>query len=129
MRLCWYHVTCSCYFVGKDLHEPTSSMGPSVLAPYAPSLTYPARVVPKIWTNLRVYRTSTNLLQVSQTIPRGGPRSQIAIPAQGIIEFRDALTELLDEFGTDDGSKYRIVCSATFKLLVHISKLQCCDLQ
>ncbi|XP_025088576.1 transcriptional activator protein Pur-alpha-like isoform X2 [Pomacea canaliculata] len=40
--------------------------------------------------------------QVSQTIPRGGPRSQIAIPAQGMIEFRDALTELLDEFGTDD---------------------------
>ncbi|XP_014681761.1 PREDICTED: transcriptional activator protein Pur-beta-like isoform X2 [Priapulus caudatus] len=43
-------------------------------------------------------------LRVSQTIPRGGPRSQIAIPAQGIIEFRDALTELLDEFGTDDGT-------------------------
>ncbi|XP_076472185.1 transcriptional regulator protein Pur-beta-like isoform X4 [Babylonia areolata] len=41
-------------------------------------------------------------LRVSQTIPRGGPRSQIAIPAQGMIEFRDALTELLDEFGTDD---------------------------
>ncbi|XP_037068652.1 LOW QUALITY PROTEIN: transcriptional activator protein Pur-beta-like [Pollicipes pollicipes] len=42
-------------------------------------------------------------LRVSQTIPRGGPRSQIAIPAQGMIEFRDALTDLLDEFGTDDG--------------------------
>ncbi|XP_013390043.1 transcriptional activator protein Pur-beta isoform X2 [Lingula anatina] len=41
-------------------------------------------------------------LRVSQTIPRGGPRSQIAIPAQGMIEFRDALTDLLDEFGTDD---------------------------
>ncbi|XP_046371698.1 transcriptional activator protein Pur-alpha-like isoform X2 [Haliotis rubra] len=41
-------------------------------------------------------------LRVSQTIPRGGPRSQIAIPAQGMIEFRDALTELLDEYGTDD---------------------------
>lgn len=40
--------------------------------------------------------------QVSQTIPRGGPRSQIAIPAQGMIEFRDSLTELLEEFGTDD---------------------------
>ena len=40
--------------------------------------------------------------QVSQTIPRGGTRSQIAIPAQGMIEFRDVLTELLDEFGTDD---------------------------
>ncbi|XP_034255095.1 transcriptional activator protein Pur-beta isoform X3 [Thrips palmi] len=41
--------------------------------------------------------------QVSQTMVRGGPRSQIAIPAQGMIEFRDALTDLLDEFGTDDG--------------------------
>ncbi|XP_067134398.1 transcriptional regulator protein Pur-beta-like isoform X1 [Centruroides vittatus] len=41
-------------------------------------------------------------LRVSQTIARGGPRSQIAIPAQGMIEFRDALTDLLEEFGTDD---------------------------
>ena len=44
-----------------------------------------------------------NFLKVSQTIARGGPRSQIAIPAQGMIEFRDALTDLLEEFGTDDG--------------------------
>ncbi|XP_068232844.1 uncharacterized protein Pur-alpha isoform X2 [Palaemon carinicauda] len=42
-------------------------------------------------------------LRVSQTIARGGPRCQIAIPAQGMIEFRDALQELLEEFGTDDG--------------------------
>lgn len=42
-------------------------------------------------------------LRVSQTITRGGPRSQIAIPAQGMIEFRDALTDLLEEFGTSDG--------------------------
>ncbi|KAL0277671.1 UNVERIFIED_CONTAM: hypothetical protein PYX00_004883 [Menopon gallinae] len=42
-------------------------------------------------------------LRVSQTISRGGPRSQIAIPAQGMIEFRDALTDLLEEYGTDDG--------------------------
>jgi len=46
-------------------------------------------------------------LRVSQTITRGGPsdifRSQIAIPAQGMIEFRDALTDLIDEFGTEDG--------------------------
>lgn len=41
--------------------------------------------------------------QVSQTITRSGPRSQVAIPAQGMIEFRDSLTDLLDEFGTDDG--------------------------
>jgi len=42
-------------------------------------------------------------LRVSQTITRGGPRSQIAIPAQGLIEFRDALTDLTDEFGVEDG--------------------------
>jgi hypothetical protein len=48
--------------------------------------------------------------QVSQTIARGGPRSQIAIPAQGMIEFRDALTDLLEEFGTDDGG-FKGCCS------------------
>ncbi|XP_023036639.1 transcriptional activator protein Pur-beta isoform X2 [Drosophila willistoni] len=42
-------------------------------------------------------------LRVSQTITRGGPRSQIALPAQGMIEFRDALTDLLEEFGSNDG--------------------------
>jgi len=42
-------------------------------------------------------------LRVSQTVVRGGPRSQVAIPAQGLVEFRDALTELTDEFGVDDG--------------------------
>jgi hypothetical protein len=44
---------------------------------------------------------------VSQTLARGGPRAQVAIPAQGMIEFRDALTDLLDEFGTDDGGSNR----------------------
>lgn len=43
-------------------------------------------------------------LRVSQTITRGGPRSQVAIPAQGMIEFRDALTDLLDEFSCDEHS-------------------------
>ncbi|XP_002738446.2 transcriptional activator protein Pur-alpha-like [Saccoglossus kowalevskii] len=43
-------------------------------------------------------------LRVSQTINRG-PRTHIALPAQGLVEFRDALTELLDEFGTDDGAE------------------------
>lgn len=47
--------------------------------------------------------TRGRFLRVSQTISRGGPRSQIAIPAQGMIEFRDALTDLLEEFGTEDG--------------------------
>jgi len=29
-------------------------------------------------------------------------RSQIVIPAQGLIEIRDTLTDLLKEYGTDD---------------------------
>nr|AAB71892.1 Pur-alpha [Drosophila melanogaster] len=46
-------------------------------------------------------------LRVSQTITRGGPRSQIALPAQGMIEFRDALTDLLEEFGANDGGRFK----------------------
>ncbi|CAD5111527.1 DgyrCDS830 [Dimorphilus gyrociliatus] len=41
-------------------------------------------------------------LRVSQTVPISNFRSQIAIPAQGMVEFRDSLTDLLKEFGTDD---------------------------
>lgn len=41
------------------------------------------------------------VFQVAETLPRGG-RSQIAIPAQGMIDFRDALTKLLDHFGCED---------------------------
>jgi hypothetical protein len=36
-------------------------------------------------------------LRVSQSNVNG-PRSVVVIPAQGIVEFRDALTKLLDEF-------------------------------
>merc|ERR1712142_1387009 len=36
-------------------------------------------------------------LRVSQTITRGGPRSQIAIPAQGMIEFRDVFDDYVDK--------------------------------
>ncbi|XP_077979265.1 transcriptional activator protein Pur-alpha-like isoform X3 [Glandiceps talaboti] len=41
-------------------------------------------------------------LRVSQTINRG-PRTHIALPAQGLVDIKNALTEILDEFGTDDG--------------------------
>ncbi|XP_067940688.1 transcriptional regulator protein Pur-beta-like isoform X2 [Watersipora subatra] len=41
-------------------------------------------------------------LRVSQTQPRGGPRSQIAIPAQGMDEFKNTLGALLETYGTDD---------------------------
>lgn len=30
------------------------------------------------------------------------PRSQIAIPAQGLIEFNNQLSELLEQFGVED---------------------------
>lgn len=55
---------------------------------------------------IEINRINRMFSQVSQTISRGGPRSQIAIPAQGMIEFRDALTDLLEEFGTNDGGYF-----------------------
>ena len=41
---------------------------------------------------------------MTQTVARGpgGPRSQVALPAQGMEELRDLLTELLEAFGQDD---------------------------
>jgi len=36
------------------------------------------------------------------TTPLSRQRSQVAIPAQGMIEIRDALTDLLNEFGAED---------------------------
>lgn len=62
----------------------------------------PASIPKKIYSEIFV-KTILFVVQVSQTITRGGPRTQIAIPAQGMIEFRDALTDLLEEYGTDDG--------------------------
>ena len=41
-------------------------------------------------------------LQVSMTFPRSPERAQVAIPAQGMIELRDALTDLLNEYGSED---------------------------
>merc|ERR1712154_351041 len=46
-------------------------------------------------------------LRVSQTITRGGPRSQIAVPAQGMIDFRNALTDLLEEFELPEDRRMR----------------------
>ncbi|XP_071481814.1 transcriptional regulator protein Pur-beta-like isoform X1 [Diadema antillarum] len=43
-------------------------------------------------------------LKVSQTINRG-PRTQIAVPAQGLVEFKNALTELLDEYGVESAEE------------------------
>ena len=49
--------------------------------------------------------TRGKVLQISQT-RRGGPRSQIAIPVQGMIEFKDALEDLLEwKVNTDNRLK------------------------
>ncbi|EDV28615.1 uncharacterized protein TRIADDRAFT_51711 [Trichoplax adhaerens] len=40
-------------------------------------------------------------LRISQVLRYGG-RNQIALPAQGIAEMKDALSDLLDEFGVED---------------------------
>ncbi len=56
--------------------------------------------------------------QVSQTVLRSNQRSQIAIPAQGMIEFRDALTDLLDEFGTDDHGQFCLYITSALCLTV-----------
>jgi len=41
-------------------------------------------------------------LRVSMTLPLSRQRPQVVIPAQGMIEMRDALTDVLTECGTDD---------------------------
>jgi len=45
-------------------------------------------------------------LRLSQSSSKGAPRLRIAIPAQGMVEVRDALTDLLNEVGTDNGGMY-----------------------
>lgn len=56
-------------------------------------------------------------LRVSQTQTRGGPRSQIAIPAQGMDEFKDTLSGLLDVYGIDDHGKYIVRWSCALEIL------------
>jgi len=48
-------------------------------------------------------------LRLSQISSRDESRSQIALPAQGMIEFRDCLTDLLNEFGVEDGGFQNIL--------------------
>ncbi|XP_052212898.1 transcriptional activator protein Pur-beta-like isoform X3 [Dreissena polymorpha] len=88
-----------------DFSDHYSSLGP----PNPENLPEDGKLKSEVMTkdNKRYYldlkeNQRGRFLRVAQTVPRGGPRSQIAIPAQGLIEFRDALTDLLDEFGTDD---------------------------
>lgn len=60
--------------------------------------------------------------QVSMTMPLSRQRSQVAIPAQGMVEIRDALTDLLNEFGTEDlGSYLRYIALLIANSSVHAS--------
>lgn len=44
------------------------------------------------------------LFQINQTgtFGRGG-RTNIAVPAQGIVDIRNALSEVLEEYGSEEG--------------------------
>jgi len=48
--------------------------------------------------------------QVSMTLPLSRQRPQVVIPAQGMIEVRDTLTDLLNEFGIDDKGTHFLQC-------------------
>ena len=41
---------------------------------------------------------------------RGPMRKEIAIPAQGIVDIRNSLSEILEECGSDDGEYGEFVC-------------------
>jgi hypothetical protein len=41
-------------------------------------------------------------LRISMTVTRSRARATVVVPAQGLIEFRDALSELLKDYGVED---------------------------
>lgn len=66
---------------------------------YILSVTSPPK---KILSSLDLNSTCANIIQVRQTGSIGG-RNQIVIPAQGIVDIRNAITEFLEEYGSDEG--------------------------
>ena len=46
---------------------------------------------------------STSFFQISQTSPYG-QRATLALPAQGIVDIRNTLSEFLDQHGGDEGT-------------------------
>jgi hypothetical protein len=48
-------------------------------------------------------------LRVSQISSWDDVRFQITIPAQGLVEFKDCLTDLLEQFGVQDGGFQRLL--------------------
>ena len=68
-------------------------------------------------------------LRVSQSFSTGGPRTSIAIPAQGMVEFRDALTDLLEEFGgPEDEASEEENCKLSFLFCFDFFCCFCFDL-
>lgn len=51
------------------------------------------------------------------------PRTQIALPAQGVPELRDTLTSLLEEFGTEGDTGTQCNQSAIYRELNFLSKV------
>lgn len=95
-----------------DFSEHYASLGP----PTSESLPDDGKLKSEVMTkdNRRYYmdlkeNQRGRFLRVSMTTPLSRQRSQIAIPAQGMIEVRDALTDLLNEFGSEDqGSQEKV---------------------
>lgn len=91
-----------------------TSLGPPNLNPSSGTEDVKIKSESMIKDNRRYYldlkeNARGRFLRVSQTVPISNLRSQIAIPAQGMVEFRDSLTDLLKEFGTDDMGKLRSI--------------------
>ena len=48
--------------------------------------------------------SSRLIFQINQTGQYGrGGRTNIAVPAQGIVDIRNALSEVLEQYGSDEG--------------------------
>ena len=56
------------------------------------------------------------------TTPLSRQRSQVAIPAQGMIEIRDALTDLLNEFGAEDQALMESNATAVLCLVSNVDQ-------
>ena len=56
--------------------------------------------------NNKTWKRSNKILhlQINQTGSYGrGGRTNIAVPAQGIVDIRNALSEVLEEYGSEEG--------------------------
>ncbi|XP_072898619.1 transcriptional regulator protein Pur-beta-like [Hemitrygon akajei] len=98
------------------LHPPIQAQ-PQARAPLAPGEVPPQRVLKSeylVRENRKYYldlkeNQRGRFLRIRQTMSRGpgwgysGQGQTIALPAQGLIEFRDALARLIEDFGVGGG--------------------------